>query len=948
MHKLLKLISSLAIGLTILPIVATSTIIVEAKDEYNKYSMNGCSAYETAVVNNNGGFDHKGCYNSFSEAKTALSSLGDDGVIRHQESYSPTKIIAMNSGVIYSYGRRSGSNTVSFYQYGNSSDKTSYMTNYREGFYYSTDSYNGDGTGNVHVNISGFNGTIQLKNIDLIPMKFITSNKAIWLGGNDTTSQHESLWSIIPQRSYYKVVQNGAYKEIVYVAFGGWNDTDGQAAGRRFNSAIGPAADWMNVDDVYYSLNNYDFYSDMKCSNYVGTYYNYYQFLPLRSKSNIPASAYNSFLTNAGKGSSSKLWNQGETLLQAQETYGINALLLFAQAANESAYGTSYYAMNRNNLFGIAAYDDNPNNASTFSNASESILQQAAIYLRRYVDTDSAVNFGPSFGNKGGGITTKYASDIYYGLTIASIAYSCDKQYNNNSGTLTDFNSSTLGVINTYGTSIYYQPDTSSAVLYSSEYGASYQENHTVNILGEYNGFYKIQSTDLVYNGTNPNSYYEGMVTYDWDNMVGYIEKDKVNLISGDTVNSIIDSDSKILGYATILKSGIRIRKGPGTNFSATGYAMSEGSTVPVYNIVNSGGYTWYQFDNNKWFANLVSDNWASYTEVKESTDDSKDTTENETTITSLDDLTTTDTPSENTNVYASIKSVDYDETSHIVKISGNAYIKGMNASLGSVKHELLISDSETNKSYVIPCVTSANTVNMGDGYIYTAVKYTTSFDIDIFTSGNFDVGVQITNGSTKAYHSFFIRNTDFNIEYKTDDGKLVKLGGDDSANYKYILSVEKQSIDFSVVNKPSGVASKFGASNISLENGILSFRGYAGIYLTNMTSNDEPEYEILLEDEDGNLTTFDTSLSTNQVDISQFMYGDYTYNSCYFDVNASLTNLSEGTYRIYVHVKTNDAEDIYEAYSRQFKEPVSATYENRTYTLTRTATRNRYILTID
>lgn len=946
MHKLLKLVTSITIGIALLPIITNSTITLEA-EEYNKYSMNGCSAYETAVVNDQGNFDHKGCYNSFSEAKSALSNLGDDGVIRHSNSYSPTKIIAMNSGVIYSYGRRSGSNTVSFYQYGNANGKTSYMTNYREGYYYATDSYNGDGTGNVHVNISGFDGTIQLKNIDLVPTKFITSNKAIWLGGNDTTAEHENVWSIIPQRSYYVVEQNGSYKELRYVAFGGWTSNDGEAAGRRFNSVIGPAADWMNVGDVYYSLNNYEFYSDMRCNNYVGTYYNYYQFLPLRSKSNIPASAYNSFLSENGYGTSSALWNSGEYFINAQNTYGVNALMLFAQAANESAYGTSYYAKNRNNLFGVAAYDDDPNNASSFASVEDGIYEQAGRLLRNYLDSDYYLNFGPHFGNKGSGITVKYASDIYYGLTLASIAYKFDKYYNNNNGNLTDYNAYTIGNINTYGTSIYASASTSSNVLYSSEYGSSYQLNHTVVILEESNGFYKIQSSDIVYNGTNPQTIYDSRTTYDWDNMVGWIEKDKVNIISGVGLDTTLPEE---IGTVTVNVSGLRIRTGAGTgsNYAIVGYAQEGGSYV-AYDKKENNGYTWYQIGVNEWIADNGS--WLTFKAKKDESTKETDApiiTPEEITE-SIEGLEKITTPSEDRSLLAGISSTSYDEESHVLTLNGMALFQGMDAIMGEVSHDLLVNDPLTNTSYVVPCTTvEYNDTLFNDGHTYKAICFTVSIDLDMFNNGNYTLGIRLKNGEKSAYYSFFNSSDEYDYSYQKDDDTLVKVFSDPLSNYRYTISAEKQNIDMSVIHKSSTLPTMFGSNSLDINDGHMQMNALAAVYYTDFTTSTNPSYEVILEDTNGKTYTYPATLSSNQMDISSFMAGNHTYNNCTFDVDADLNELPSGTYRIYIHVKTNEVEDIFEMYSIQTTDSIQEVFNNKTYTLGVTNVRSRYILTIE
>ena len=54
----------------------------------------------------------------------------------------------------------------------------------------------------------------------------------------------------------------------------------------------------------------------------------------------------------------------GQYFIQYQNEFGANALLMYATAANESGWGTSSFAINRNNLFGHQAYDSSTGNCS--------------------------------------------------------------------------------------------------------------------------------------------------------------------------------------------------------------------------------------------------------------------------------------------------------------------------------------------------------------------------------------------------------------------------------------------------------------------------------------------------------------------------------------------------------------------------------------------------------
>ena len=53
--------------------------------------------YEVAYINDDGSFSTESCYSDFASAKNRMKELGGDVVVRHDSSYSYTKIIAMNS-----------------------------------------------------------------------------------------------------------------------------------------------------------------------------------------------------------------------------------------------------------------------------------------------------------------------------------------------------------------------------------------------------------------------------------------------------------------------------------------------------------------------------------------------------------------------------------------------------------------------------------------------------------------------------------------------------------------------------------------------------------------------------------------------------------------------------------------------------------------------------------
>ena len=204
MKKILKLIIS----------IFTLSIIINISNENHVYASNyniHCGdLYEVSYVNDNGGFDKIACYNTFEEANNDMKTKGDDAVVRHYKSLSPTKIIAINQGVAYSYSPRSNSDTLVITQdYAEHKyRKKTYVVKHRELATPITSSYDGDGNGRVDINLTGFDGFVDLKNVDLVPMKYINNQIGIMLGGNTTDEEKEQPYNVVPRQSHYKVEQN--------------------------------------------------------------------------------------------------------------------------------------------------------------------------------------------------------------------------------------------------------------------------------------------------------------------------------------------------------------------------------------------------------------------------------------------------------------------------------------------------------------------------------------------------------------------------------------------------------------------------------------------------------------------------------------------------------------------------------------------------------------------
>ena len=260
----------------------------------------------------------------------------------------------------------------------------------------------------------------------------------------DAASKTQTWVNIIPSNQ----VQNISYyaKEgedlIHYLA------QDVRDALAKTALVIGKAPSWMEEGKVYYSYDGVYFYDDWQLIEVSGEgainednpFYNYFQYLPYRSKTNYTYEELDSYLNYLGykeKATSyppndgeSQLINEGESFLQAQEQFGINGGLEFSMALHESGYGRSKIAVEKNNTFGMNATDQNPyGNATQFTSIRNGIFYHAQRYISwGYTDALSDFRYyGPHVGNKGSGMNVKYASDPYWGEKIAGHYYRMDK-----------------------------------------------------------------------------------------------------------------------------------------------------------------------------------------------------------------------------------------------------------------------------------------------------------------------------------------------------------------------------------------------------------------------------------------------------------------------------------------------------------------------------------------
>lgn len=309
---------------------------------------------------------------------------------------------------------------------------------------------------------------------------------------------------------------------------------------------VGPQQSYMKTGQTYYSYDGHYFYQNYSTmlSDYRNNtrknsinpdnpYYNYFQYLPLRSQTGYSGSALNNMINKHATGSS-KMNNTGTNFVNRQNSYGTNALIMASVGAIESGWGSSSIAQSKNNLFGLNAVDSSPGeSADTYKSVDACIQTFSETYLsKRYLRAGWSFYHGGFLGDKASGMNVSYASDPYWGEKIANIAWQLDNENGQK-----DRYKYTIGIKDTINTkynvvNVRKEANTASNVLYTttSSSGRSVS-NYAVLIKGSSGSFYQIQSDPVLNSGRTAINSSSG--AYNFSNMYAYISKDYVTVVSG-------------------------------------------------------------------------------------------------------------------------------------------------------------------------------------------------------------------------------------------------------------------------------------------------------------------------------------------------------------------------------------------------------------------------------
>ena len=471
--------------------------------------------YTVDVVLTNTTFEQKGCFKTFDEAKAffnAEKAKTKNLVIRDKKETTRSKIIDMDYGyaVISTYPLsniyRSSSLT------GTDNAQATYVSQYSKLYFHGSE-LNSRGNLVYKVSISGFTGYIAPSEVTLVPWKLV-QDKAQFILRDNTI-----IYSTEPDVYVVKSDSSGNREMFYY-------------SGLSASSLIGPyglAPSWL-PNGEYYSNDGINFYHDFQMTNKVSSnkYYNYFQYLPLRTRSNITGAQFDEYLRSVGR-TNSIYYGQSEEFINNQNKYGVNGLLVFALANHESAFGTSAIALAKNNIFGWGAIDSDPmGGADTFTSVEHSIREHMARNLFGYSNIEDWRFTSPAYGIKGSGFNTKYASDPNWGVKIAAHAYQVDKMFG-----FKDYNYYGLGVVDdlsninvraqgTIGSKVHY-------MIPGENLGLINQTIAVTRSVGEY---YESTSWYPIIDGSILDHTNQGFYLNNVDTSLGYVHKDYVSLLN--------------------------------------------------------------------------------------------------------------------------------------------------------------------------------------------------------------------------------------------------------------------------------------------------------------------------------------------------------------------------------------------------------------------------------
>lgn len=791
---------------------------------------------------------------------------------------------------------------------------------------------------------------------------------------------------------------------------------------------LGKAPLYLKKGVDYYSFDGNYFYddftkmvNDLRDGNYKNAinklpYYNYYQYMPTRTRTHYNADNLNAYINwNGGSGYNSKiireefyefnsqtnswdkkgdwksfpsnqsmLYGEGANLILSQEKYGVNAAQTLALAINESGDGRSAIAVAKNNVFGHSAYDGSAFiSARTYNTVAEGILTHAFEYISMdYANPINGRNYnGSHYGNKLSGNNVRYASDAYWGEKMANKYYNLDKYFD-----FQDFNQrAVLGIKQSaIAAPVYKDPNTNSTKYYNLKEIPNIPVTILDTVIGEEidgnNVWYKIQS-DLPID-ENRNLVDISLGTYSFDNSYAYIHSSYIykesrepiiyasdvtinsgsnfDALSGVTAYDAWDGDvtnklkvsennvntSKAGNYTVTYKvtdseNNEAIKSITVTVLSSKPVIYASDITVNMGNTINLlDGVTAEDFeDGNLTDKIIVSANNVDFNKIG--------TYEVTYSVTDSDNNVTTKT------IKVTVILPEYKETDGLFyfdslkEASGNLHIKGFLSIVGvnnnldnDIKYNLILKNEDTGIEISKSLNRITNKDNMPfnidseNGIDYTYSWFEGDINIDDLSNGNYSLYVTAND------NEYITRKPISNVfgatmvsTFKSSKKTVLIRNNYESRDATVQLFIRDSLIGEKTSNSKYNINNEY--STINFVNNNLVIKGASHIIGGDYADGTNVSRKLILE----NIETFEQI----SYDIGSITNGDYKVElrvpdgfdktRAWFETNIDISNLSKGTYVIYIATSSNlsDYGELQDIFSRKINE--SMTIGDKHYT---------------
>lgn len=938
MNKLRKLLISLTLILTLqgnqtffLDVFAANTPTTNLPTACgdNKYSVDKIVGYDN--------FQNVACYSEteFTQAYQKMLESAPNSVIRHNSSESPLNIVAADRAIAYSMNDTYlEEDTLTIYEDKNITTNYTYINQSNTLYYYDTYVIGTATTVkpenlSVLIEVNGAKGYVKLKGIDIIPMIYVENRIDRTVA--DPTKDTSNSWFV----SYQTRTSTGAYTTIsirpnisFYIvapidsSFLPSTPTCGVTNGdlvlytdtatSSFCRPVGKAPSWLPAGK-YYSTNGIDFFYDMDLSNPVlnngvpGKYYNYFSYLPLRSKTNYTAQELNNylktFLTSTTEQDKSVIYENEQFFINAQNSYGMNALLILAMGALESNYGRSGYAqlpanlnglivynadtgvlienttvsqfctqypsgkykdefgdirycLGRNNIFGYAAYDSDPNNAAAFPSLEAGINEHMGRNLRFYLDAMNTNQFSSSIGNKGVGINTRYASDPWWSVKIASIAYQTDRYLGSK-----DYDYYQIGLLKNDVNRDFYSDYTFGTKLYSINSKAS---TYTVVVYEQSSDKFKTQSTNPIENSNtvivSPTGSY--MKPVNWSPTLQYRYSNLTELYDWNT-----SYDFKLINNITLINT----------------------AKNPI--------------------------------RVIQSTDKS----------------------------IISVREIKWVETSKLYVRGYSAFLQTDMSSLG-ISHKITAINIENNLltyDFPIQIAPAEFELKLLYPYDYSKAWFEGTLDVSSLPDGFYRFEITTSADGIKTVGNFFNSLISApRVDSINTDTTSYNLYFNNKSSMRYELAKEKGLTDISrSPSIPSQIPSIATYTSIAMTTSLLSIDGFSFINDVNMGDLDLVRHTMYLINNDGLKYSFPlTTYKSANLNLKGL---DHT-NAWFKNSSIDLKDVPVGKYKIYIFTETTSFSDLVSLYDFRDTGTLTFTYQNKMYEFkVNRDLRNKYYLEI-